>query len=65
MDSRVSFDYQHSFARTYFTKAYQELMIEELWRLATQVVDTLPRNKLVAKFGGDNTLFFIVSSSSR
>jgi predicted AAA+ superfamily ATPase len=68
MDSWVSFDYQRSerfFARTYLTKAYQELMIEELRRLASQVVDTSPRNKLVAKFGGDNTLFFTLSSSSR
>jgi hypothetical protein len=60
MDGRAPLDYREPerfFARTYFTKAYRELTVEVLRRLAGEVVGTSPGINLVTQFGGGKTHF--------
>jgi len=60
VDGRAPLDYrdpERFFARTYFTKAYRELTVEVLRRLAGEVVGTSPGINLVTQFGGGKTHF--------
>jgi hypothetical protein len=60
IDGRAPRDYrdpERFFARTYFTKAYRELTVEVLRRLAGEVVGTSPGINLVTQFGGGKTHF--------
>ena len=60
VDGRAPLDYldpERFFSRTYFTRAYQQLLIEVLKRLAGNVVGTSPGINLIAQFGGGKTHF--------
>ena len=60
IDGRAPRDYrdpERFLARTYFTKAYRELTVEVLRRLAGEVVGASPGINLVTQFGGGKTHF--------
>jgi len=60
LDGRAPLDYRDParfFARTYFTRAYRELTVSVLRRLAGETVGTSPGINLITQFGGGKTHF--------
>jgi predicted AAA+ superfamily ATPase len=60
IDGRAPLDYRDPkrfFDRTYFTKAYRELIVQVLKRLSGETLGTSPGINLVTQFGGGKTHF--------